>query len=90
MIDDFERLRPEYIILATDSDRHVQKYVDGIEELTRDPQRAAAYRDAWQRVCSYVRRYYIAEARVGTETVFRRRVSRLADGDATDSLSPAN
>jgi hypothetical protein len=75
MIADFERLRPEYIVLTTDTERHVQKYVNGIEELSRNPRRAAAYRHAWEQVRQYVQQHYVAEAQVGKETVFRRKPS---------------
>jgi len=77
MIADFDERRPEYIVLPADLDGYVQTHIHGIEELARDPQRAAAYRNAWERVRSYVQRYYFPEASLGNETVFRRWCERL-------------
>ena len=77
MIDDFNQMRPKFIILSTDLDQHVRAYVDGIEELAANPRRAAAYREASERLHAYVEHNYVPEAQVHNETVYVRRIGSV-------------
>jgi hypothetical protein len=74
LLNDFAEREPTYIILPTDLNQHIDFYVDGIEELAHNPRRAAGYRAAWEHVRIYVAEHYAPEARIGNETIFRRRI----------------
>jgi hypothetical protein len=74
LMRDFADREPAFIVLPTDLDAHINFYVDGIEELAHNPPRAAGYRFAWEQMRKYVAAHYVAEAQVGNETVFRRKI----------------
>ena len=73
LLDDFARTRPKYIVLRSELDRWVQHQADSITELERPSPRRENYFIAWQRIGAYVESNYVAEARIGRETVWRRR-----------------
>jgi Dolichyl-phosphate-mannose-protein mannosyltransferase len=74
LINDFDEREPTYVVFPTDLDRHINFYINGIEELSRNPRRAAGYRAAWKQLRAYVAEHYAPEARVAGETVFRRKI----------------
>jgi hypothetical protein len=73
LLDDFARTRPRYIGLRSDLDCWVRHQADSIAELERPSPRRENYFVAWERICEYVESNYIPDARIGRETVWRRR-----------------
>ena len=76
MLDDFERLAPTYVFLHTDLEARLGDVTSRSPELVGNPTRAENYRRAYRGIERYVKVHYVAEARVGRETVYRRRGTR--------------
>ncbi len=73
MIADFQRLKPEWIILPVPLDHRLQNQIDFIPELNQRPQRAANYRLGWHRIEQYTLAHYVKQTMVGNDAVYRRR-----------------
>jgi hypothetical protein len=73
MLKDFERIRPKYIVLQTDLPQVVDFQRHHIKELGDVPARGENFENAWRRIAEYVSDRYAPEARVGRETIWRRK-----------------
>jgi hypothetical protein len=76
ILGDFERLRPEYVVLWTDLDARLAYVTTRSPELAASPRRAENYRLAYRGIEAYVKANYRAEAEIGRETIYRRREAR--------------
>jgi hypothetical protein len=72
LLDDFEQRKPKFIILPTDVEARIRFETTQASHLARSPVRAQNYAHAWHEVEDYVRTHYLPQARIGTETVYRR------------------
>jgi hypothetical protein len=72
VLNDFEQRQPNYILLPADIDAHVDGFVDGIDELSHNPLRAARYRLAWSQLRNYVLQHYVPEVQIDAQIVYRR------------------
>ena len=73
MLEDFECTRPRYIVLQTDLMSVVEFQRRHIKELGESAVHGENFEIAWRRISGYVTEHYEPEARVGRETVWRRR-----------------
>jgi hypothetical protein len=73
IVDDFERIRPKYIVLQTDLLRVVEFQRHHIKELGDVPMRGDNFETGWNRIADYVKGNYAPEARVGRETMCKRK-----------------
>ncbi len=73
ILEDFQRTRPQYIILRTRLDERIAYLCQRIAELEAAPKRRENFVTAWQRIERYVNDHYFPEAVVGPETIYRRR-----------------
>jgi hypothetical protein len=73
MIEDFERIKPAYIILPMPLDRRLQYQIDFIPELNRRPLRRASYLAGWHCIEQYTHNHYEREAIVGNDAVYKRK-----------------
>jgi hypothetical protein len=74
ILDDFEQLRPKYVFLWTDLDARLADVTARAPELAISPTRAQNYRRAYHEIDAYVKSHYVAEAEVGRETAYRRKL----------------
>jgi len=73
IVEDFERIRPKYVVLQTDLPRVVDFQRHHIKELGDVPARGENFEIGWNRIADYLHANYLAEARVGRETMWRRK-----------------
>jgi hypothetical protein len=73
IVEDFERIRPKYVVLQTDLPRVVEFQRHHIKELGDVPVRGENFEIGWNRIAEYVKANYAPEARVGRETMWRRK-----------------
>ncbi len=73
IVDDFDRIRPKYVVLQTDLARVVDFQRHHIKELGDVPVRGENFEIGWARIADYVHANYVPEARVGHETMWRRK-----------------
>ena len=78
ILADFERLKPEYVFLASDMDARLNDLTTRAPELAMSPTRAENYRRAYLEIEAYVKANYVAEAEVGKETAYRRKPSHFS------------
>jgi hypothetical protein len=84
ILDDFERLEPEYVVLHTDLEARLDDLCARAPELAASPVRAENYRRAYRAIEAYVKVNYAVDADVGRQTVYRRRPRDPALADANE------
>jgi hypothetical protein len=72
ILADFEQWKPRYIFLRTDLEARLADVTEQSPELAASPARAENYRRAYREIDAWVKSHYVAEARVGHETAYRR------------------
>jgi hypothetical protein len=89
ILDDFDRHKPDYIILPAEFERYLKWHANNILEFERFPARQANYVVAWLQIREYVTSEYEPEALIDTEQVWRRRGRRSEVNSRRPPIQPA-
>ena len=87
ILDDFDRLGPEFVVLHTDLEARLDDVCAQAPELAASPVRAENYRRAYRAIAAYVTINYAAEAHLERQTVYRRRPHEPALAEASEPLT---
>jgi hypothetical protein len=77
IVEDFDRLRPRWIILPTDIPSMIDARSSRIYELGEHPRRREAFARAWERIAKAVQASHTPFTEIGGETVWVRKADPL-------------
>lgn len=88
ILQDFQRVKPAYIILPVKLEQEIYDHVNFIAELKRSPLRAKNYTIGWHEIRDYTLNHYDCVAIVHGQAVYHRRTDAELEREALASNKP--